>query len=99
MSVTSGKRRHPGVLGPDRGRVTTVTLQLANQVRRLGRDNLTVQQIAKRLALPEAAILETLSMLGLPLPGETFEPNSAPISQAVSGHIGASRSRFGHNRS
>jgi hypothetical protein len=59
----------------------TVTLQLANQVRRLGRDNLTVQQIAVRLALPEAAILETLSMLGLPLPGETFEQRTGPTDE------------------
>ena len=51
----------------------TVTLQLADQVRLLGRENLTVEQIAARLALPEAAILETLTMLGLPLPGETIE--------------------------
>ena len=47
-----------------------VTLQLANQVRRLGADNLTISQIAARLALPEAAIVETLSMLGLPQPAE-----------------------------
>ena len=51
----------------------TVTLQLANQVRRLGREDMTVEQIAERLALPAAAIVETLSMLGLPLPGEAIE--------------------------
>jgi hypothetical protein len=58
-----------------------VTLQLANQVRWLGRKNLTVQQIAKRLALPEAAILETLSMLGLPLPGVTLEERIGPTDE------------------
>jgi len=51
----------------------TVTLQLANQVRRLGRENLTVEQTAVRLGLPEAAIMETLTLLDLPLPGETIE--------------------------
>ena len=56
----------------------TVTLQLADQVRLLGRENLTVEQIAARLALPEAAILETLTMLGLPLPGETIEGRLTP---------------------
>jgi hypothetical protein len=58
-----------------------VTLQLANQVRRLGRDGLTITQIAVRLALPEAAILETLSMLGLPLPGETIEERIGPTDE------------------
>jgi hypothetical protein len=58
-----------------------VTIQLANQVRRLGRDDLTVEQIAACLALPEAAILETLSMLGLPLPGETIEARPRPSNE------------------
>ena len=47
-----------------------VTLQLANQVRRLGRQKMTVEQIAARLSLPEGATMDALSMLGLPLPGE-----------------------------
>ena len=51
----------------------TVTLQLANQVRRLGRENLTVEQIAVRLSLPDGAIMEVLSMLGLPVPGKAIE--------------------------
>ena len=59
----------------------TVALQLANAVRRLGRESLTVEQIAARLALPEAAILETLSMLGLPLPGETIEEPPRPTNE------------------
>jgi hypothetical protein len=59
----------------------TVTLQLANQVRLLGRENLTVEQIAARLALPEVAILETLTMLGLPLPGETIEERQRPSKE------------------
>ena len=58
----------------------TVTLQLANQVRRLGREDMTVEQIAGRLALPEAAILETLSM-GLPLPGVALEERSGPTDE------------------
>ena len=58
-----------------------VTLQLANQVRRLGRENLAVAQIAARLALPEAAIMDALSMLGLPLPGETVEERAAPTEE------------------
>ncbi len=56
----------------------TVTLQLANQVRRLGRENLTVAEIASRLALPEMAILDALSMLGLPLPGAILEERPGP---------------------
>jgi hypothetical protein len=56
----------------------TVTLQLANQVRRLGRENLTVAQIASRLALPEMAIMDALCMLGLPLPGEVIEARPGP---------------------
>jgi len=58
-----------------------VTLRLANQVRRLGADNLTVAQIASRLALPETAIVEALSMLGLPLPGETIEKRIGPTDE------------------
>jgi len=59
----------------------TVTLQLANQVRRLGRESLTVDQIAVRLGLPDTAILETLRMLGLPLPGETIEERPTPTAE------------------
>ncbi len=55
----------------------TVTLQLANAVRRLGRENLTVGEIAERLARPEAEITGALTMLGLPLPGETIEEQSS----------------------
>jgi hypothetical protein len=40
----------------------TVTLQLANQFPRLGRENLTVRQIATRLGLPEQAIIAVLTM-------------------------------------
>jgi hypothetical protein len=59
----------------------TVTLQLANQVRRLGRDHLTVEKIAARLGLPEAEILEALCMHGLPLPGETIEERPRPSNE------------------
>ena len=59
----------------------TVTLQLANQVRQLGRESFTVERIAVRLGLPEAAIMETLSMLGLPLPGETVEERPTPTAE------------------
>ena len=58
----------------------TVTLQLANQVRRLGCEGMTVEQIAFRLGLPEQAII-ALSMLGLPLPGETSERRTGPTEQ------------------
>ena len=56
----------------------TVTLQLANQVRRLGREDMTVEQIAVRLGRPEQAIMDALSMLGLPLPGEMIEERPRP---------------------
>ena len=60
-----------GLGGPIRADRMTVTLQLANQVRRLGREHMTVEQIANRLGVPEQAITHALCMLGLPLPGET----------------------------
>jgi hypothetical protein len=47
-----------------------VTIQLANDVRRLGREGMAVHQIAQTLGRPEADIMEALRMLGLPLPGE-----------------------------
>ena len=47
-----------------------VTIQLANDVRRLGREGMTVETIAVALCRPEADVMETLRMLGLPLPGE-----------------------------
>jgi hypothetical protein len=56
----------------------TVTLQLANQVRRLGRQDMTAGEIAVRLGLPESAIVDTLCMLGLPLPGGVIERCPAP---------------------
>lgn len=59
----------------------TVALQLANQVRRLGRENLTVEQIALRLCLPEQAITDALSMLDLPLPGVAIEWRAASIDK------------------
>ena len=39
----------------------SVTLKLANQVRRLSREGLTVEQIAVRLGLPQQAITDALS--------------------------------------
>jgi len=47
-----------------------VTLQLANEVRRLGRAGMNVGEIAVTLGRSEADIMETLRMLGVPLPGE-----------------------------
>jgi hypothetical protein len=47
-----------------------VTIRFADQVRRLSREGMTVAQIATALRRPTADILETLTMLGLPLPGE-----------------------------
>jgi hypothetical protein len=70
----------------------TVTLQLANQVRRLGRENLTAPEIAGHLALPETQIMETLTILGLPLPGETFERRAGPTDEERA--AGARRSRL-----
>ena len=58
----------------------TVTLQLANKVRRLGRDGMTVGEIATTLGRPEGDIMETLSMLGLPLPGERIERGAHTLS-------------------
>jgi len=58
-----------------------VTIFHANQVRRLGRENLTVAQIAVRLGLPEAEIMEVLTMLGLPPPGETLEERASPTDE------------------
>ena len=60
----------------------TVTLRLANQVRRLGRQDMTVEQIAVRLDLSEQAILDALTMLGLPLPGEVYEERPQPTEEA-----------------
>ena len=59
----------------------TVTLQLANQVRRLGRREMTVEQIAVRLSLPEGAIMDVLTVLGLPLPGEAIEERASPSQE------------------
>jgi len=47
-------------------------------VRRLGREKLTVSEIAERLARPEAEIMDVLTMLGLPLPGEMEEERPRP---------------------
>jgi len=51
-----------------------ISIQLANHVRRLGRDGLTVSQMADMLNRPEAEIMAALAMLGLPLPGESAVP-------------------------
>jgi len=59
----------------------TVTLQLANQVRRLGRENMTVEQITVPLDLPEWALMDALCMLGLPLPGELDEARPGPTEE------------------
>ena len=62
----------------------TVTLQFANAVRRLGRDGMNVGEIAATLGRPESDVMETLRMLGLPLPGEfgriRYPTKSAPRS-------------------
>jgi hypothetical protein len=55
-----------------------VTLRLANAVRRLGRDGMNVGEIAATLGRPAADILETLCMLGLPLPGERADAGPMP---------------------
>ena len=57
-----------------------VTLQLANEVRRLGRAGMNVGEIAETLGRPAADIMETLRMLGLPLPGRhrTSDPPNPP---------------------
>ena len=39
----------------------SITLKLANQVRRLSRQGMTVEQIAVRLGLPQRAITDALS--------------------------------------
>ena len=57
-----------------------VSLQLAMQVRRLGRDGYTVSEIADWLKRPDAEIIDALTMLGLPMPGETIEQR--PMSNA-----------------
>ena len=56
------------------------TLQLANEVRRLGRAGMNVGEIAATLGRSEADIMETLRMLGVPLPGEhrTSDPPNPP---------------------
>ena len=59
----------------------TVTLQFANEVRRLGREGMNVGEIAATLGLPEADIMETLTMLGLPLPGESVEQRATVTDQ------------------
>lgn len=59
----------------------TVTLQLANQVRRLGSQDMTIEQIAVRLGLPEQAIMDALCTLGVPLPGETLEKRAGPTDE------------------
>ncbi len=63
------------------GRAMLVTIQLANDVRRLGRDGMTVNAIAATLRRPVSDIMETLRMLGLPLPGETVEERAAPTEE------------------
>ena len=52
----------------------SVTLQLAQRVRLLCRDGLTVPNVARRLQCSEDDVLEALRTLGLPLSGESFEP-------------------------
>jgi len=51
-----------------------LSIQLANQIRRLGRDGLTVGEMADTLNRPEAEIIAALAMLGLPMPGESATP-------------------------
>ncbi len=53
-----------------------VSIQLANQIRRLGRDGHTVGEMADMLGRPEADIMAGLAMLGLPLPGEFDVPHT-----------------------
>jgi len=57
-----------------------VTIRFANDVRRLGRDGMNVGEIAATLGRPEADIMETLTMLGLPLPGERTERGALTLS-------------------
>ena len=59
-----------------------VDLGLAIRVRRLARENIRVTSIAARLNVPEETVVDALSALGLPLPGESVEPGSHPPDEA-----------------
>ena len=71
------------------GRAMPVTIQLVNDVSRLCRRNLTVEQIAGRLGLPETAIMETLAILGVPLTGEeiTEQTREAITAWIAAAHL------------
>jgi len=51
----------------------SVTLNFAQRVRLLCRDGLTVPNVARRLQSTDAEVLEALTMLGLPMPGEFID--------------------------
>jgi len=59
----------------------SVDLKFAQRVRLLCRDGLTVPNVARRLQCSEDDVLAALRMLGLPMPGESFEP--APKASAA----------------
>jgi len=59
-----------------------VDLGFAIRVQRLARTNISVAAIALRLNAPESAVLEALTALGLPLPGELVDPQSRLSGEA-----------------
>ncbi len=58
-----------------------VTIQLAQQIRRCGRDGHTVGEMADMLNRPDAEIMDALNMLGLPMPGESTEQCAMPTAE------------------
>jgi hypothetical protein len=59
-----------------------VTLQLANQVLKLRRQNMTVGLMAAELGRTEAEILETHRMLGIGIAGEIVDQQTSPTDEA-----------------
>ena len=60
----------------------TVTLQLAQEVLKLRRQNVTVAQMAEALGRTEAEILDAHSMLGISIAGEIGDQRTAPSDEA-----------------
>jgi hypothetical protein len=58
-----------------------VDLNFAIRVGRLAREDVPVAAIALRLAATEAAVMDALSALGIPLPGVAPEPRQRPSVQ------------------
>jgi len=53
-----------------------VDLGFAIRVQRLARQNIRIDAIAARLNGPTTSIMEALTALGLPMPGESIEPRT-----------------------